>query len=172
MVSACPPSTDEVYEDCHLQQLYEVSKLRKRQSYRMTLFFTGCLKGRKEGNRYPDKVGMEKHTKQRERRPSKGRFFCDNNHPLTKQLFSMSKTSADQVNQACPLCNGQHALLTCSKFLKSSVDGRSEIIHSKNLCFGMSEPTHLKRMWKTSPYTTTWREAKVYIKQAAQPQGA
>ena len=84
----------------------------------------------------------------------------------------MSKTSADQVNQACPLCNGQHALLKCSKFLKKSVDGRSEIIHSKNLCFGMSEPTHLKRMWKTSPYTTTWREAKVYIKQAAQLQGA
>ncbi|XP_078382421.1 uncharacterized protein LOC144665122 [Oculina patagonica] len=50
---------------------------------------------------------------------------------------------ANQAAQACPLCDGRHALAKCNKFLKSSVDERSEIIRSKGLCYGCFKTGHL-----------------------------
>lgn len=62
------------------------TKSRKIVTFRVSeqpYFLTGCLKGRKEESRYPDEVGMERQTKQKGRRQSECRFFCDNNHSTT-----------------------------------------------------------------------------------------
>ena len=87
----------------------------------------------------------------RQNKESEGRASADSFATTTIQLQNSSvlpsKTSADQVNQARPLCNGQHALVKCSKFLKSSVDERSEIMFQMfqiwSRVFGMSEPIYL-----------------------------
>ena len=41
------------------------------------------------------------------------------------------------------MCNGQHALTKCSKFLKSSVKERDETIRNKGLCYGSFKKGHL-----------------------------
>lgn len=69
--------------------------------------------------------------------------FATTTTQLPDSSVPSSKTLADQVNQACPLCNSQHALVKCSKFLKSSVDERSEFIRSKSLCFGCFKSGHV-----------------------------
>ena len=80
---------------------------------------------------------MRSGWKGKQNKRGEGRVSADSFATTITQLpdtsVPPSKTSADQ---ACPLCNCQHALAKCSKFLKSSVDERSEIIRSKSLCFG------------------------------------
>lgn len=63
--------------------------------------------------------------------------------PHPSDLTSLTKPFANQTDQACPLCNGQHALVKCSKFLKSSVDQHSEFIRSKYLCFSCFKSGHM-----------------------------
>ena len=53
------------------------------------------------------------------------------------------KPLGNQTDQLCPLCNGQHDLAKCSKFLKSSVEGRSEAIRTKGLCYGCFKKGHM-----------------------------
>ena len=53
------------------------------------------------------------------------------------------KPSGNQSDQLCPLCNGQHDLAKCSKFLKSSVEERSETIRTKGLCYGCFKKGHM-----------------------------
>ena len=55
-----------------------------------------------------------------------------------------SKSPINQSEQSsCPMCNCQLALTKCSKFLKSSVKERDEIIRNKGLCYGCFEKGHL-----------------------------
>ena len=69
-------------------------------------------------------------------------FATSSTKPPNSSVQS-SKPPADQADQACPLCNGQHALVKCNKFLKSAVDARSEVIRSKGLCFGCFKKGHV-----------------------------
>ena len=54
-----------------------------------------------------------------------------------------SKPSAEHTDQTCPLCNGQHTLVKCNKFLKKSVDDRSKFLQSKGLCYGCFGKGHV-----------------------------
>ena len=66
--------------------------------------------------------------------------FATASSPPANSLILSSKPSADQN---CPLCNARHELVKCSKFLKSSIDERSEVIRSKGLCYGCFKSGHV-----------------------------
>ena len=66
--------------------------------------------------------------------------FATASSPPAISLILSSKPSADQN---CPLCNARHELVKCSKFLKSSVAERSEVIRSKGLCYGCFKSGHV-----------------------------
>ncbi|KAK3724970.1 hypothetical protein QZH41_005872 [Actinostola sp. cb2023] len=52
---------------------------------------------------------------------------------------------------SCPQCDGQHALTKCNRFLKSSVDERSETIRAKGLCFGCFKRGHISSKCPSRP---------------------
>ena len=54
-----------------------------------------------------------------------------------------SKIASEKSYQPCPLCEGQHSLVKCSSFLKTSVDQRSDVIREKGLCYGCFKRGHM-----------------------------
>jgi len=66
----------------------------------------------------------------------RGSSFLTSSNQSPSSSFLSSKPVADQVDQPCLLCTGQHTLAKCNKFLKSSVDECCKVICRKGLCYG------------------------------------
>ncbi|GFQ69849.1 integrase catalytic domain-containing protein [Trichonephila clavata] len=49
---------------------------------------------------------------------------------------------ASNAQSQCPLCNGDHTLSRCDTFLKLSVQGRSDFVKTKNVCFNCLTQFH------------------------------
>ena len=107
------------------------------------IFSPDALKaeGKKTGTQ--PKWGWKNKSKKKDDSNLSANSLATSGTPHPSDLASSTKPFADQTDQACPLCNGQHALVKCSKFLKSSVDERSEFIRSKALCFGCFKSGHM-----------------------------
>ncbi|XP_078347357.1 uncharacterized protein LOC144632559 [Oculina patagonica] len=85
--------------------------------------------------------GWKNRQKKRDDSKQSANTFATSTTPPPNSFVPPSP--ANQEAQACPLCDGRHALAKCNKFLKSSVDERSDIIRSKGLCYGCFKTGHL-----------------------------
>ena len=99
------------------------------------IFSPDALKTECEKTGTQTKWGWKNKSKKKDDSDLSASSLVTSGTPHPSDLTSLTKPFANQTDQACPLCNGQHALVKCSKFLKSSVDQRSEFIRSKYLCF-------------------------------------
>lgn len=68
-----------------------------------------------------------------------------------KRTFAKSTSVKSHVankKTACEFCNGQHHILTCSKFTNESLDDRRSFTNKKRLCFRCLEPKCFYRKCK------------------------
>ena len=107
------------------------------------IFSPDALKAERKKTGTQPKWGWKNKSKKKDDSNLSANSLATSGTPHPSDLASLTKPFADQTDQACPLCNGQHALVKCSKFLKSSVDERSEFIRSKALCFGCFKSGHM-----------------------------
>ena len=107
------------------------------------IFSPDALKAEREKTGTQTKWGWKNKSKKKDDSDLSANSLVTSGTPHPSDLASLTKPFADQTDQACPLCNGQHALIKCSKFLKSSVDERSEFICSKALGFSCFNSGHM-----------------------------
>ena len=107
------------------------------------IFSPDALKAEREKTGTQTKWGWKNKSKKKDDSDLSANSLVTSGTPHPSDLASLTKPFADQTDQACPLCNGQHALIKCSKFLKSSVDERSEFICSKALGFSCFKSGHM-----------------------------
>ena len=107
------------------------------------IFSPDALKAERKKTGTQPKWGWKNKSKKKDDSDLSANSLATSGTPHPSDLASSTKPFADQTDQACPLCNGQHALVKGSKFLKSSVDERSEFIRSKALCFGCFKSGHM-----------------------------
>lgn len=107
------------------------------------IFSPDALKAERKKTGSQPKWGWRNKSKKKDDSDLSANSLATSGTPHPSDLASSTKSFADQTDQACPLCNGQHALVKCRKFLKSSVDERSEFIRSKALCFGCFKSGHM-----------------------------
>ena len=107
------------------------------------IFSPDALKAEREKTGTQTKWGWKDKSKKKDDSDLSANSLVTSGTPHPSDLASLTKPFADQTDQACPLCNGQHALIKCSKFLKSSVDERSEFICSKALGFSCFKSGHM-----------------------------
>lgn len=55
-------------------------------------------------------------------------------HEVTGESNELAKTNNENINFVCLMCNGNHKLSNCSKFLESSVNDRWRFIKQQKLC--------------------------------------
>ena len=107
------------------------------------IFSPDALKAERKKTGTQPKWGWKNKSKKKDDSNLSANSLATSGTPHPSDLAPSTKPFADQTDQACPLCNGQHALVKCSKFLKNSVDERSEFIRSKALCFGCFKSGHM-----------------------------
>ena len=107
------------------------------------VFSPDALKAERKKPDNQIRSGWKNKQKKRDDSKSSANSFATSTTPPPSSFIPPSKPSADQAAQACPLCNGRHALAKCSRFLKSSVDERREVIRSKGLCYGCFKTGHV-----------------------------
>ncbi|GFY42411.1 integrase catalytic domain-containing protein [Trichonephila inaurata madagascariensis] len=56
---------------------------------------------------------------------------------------------ASNTQSQCPSCNGDHTLSRCDTFLKLSVQGRSDFVKTKNVCFNCLTQFHSVKTCKS-----------------------
>ena len=104
------------------------------------IFSPDALKAERKKTGAQPKWGWRNKSRKKDDSNLSANSFATAGSPPVNNLVSSSKPSADQN---CPLCNARHDLVKCSKFLKSSVDERSEVIRSKGLCYGCFKSGHV-----------------------------
>ena len=92
-----------------------------------------ALKAERKKTGAQPKWGWRNKSRKKDDSDLSANSFATAASPPVNSLVPSSKPPADQN---CPLCNARHDLAKCSKFLKSSIDERSEVIRSKGLCYG------------------------------------
>ena len=99
------------------------------------IFSPSALKAERKKSDTPFRMGRRTRPSKGDNSSSASAFAVSSTQPHNS-FVPPSKPSAEQPDQTCPLCNGQHTLVKCNKFLKKSVDDRSEFLRSKGLCYG------------------------------------
>ena len=104
------------------------------------IFSPDALKAERKKTGAQPKWGWRNKSRKKDDSDLSANSFATAASPSVNSLIPSSKTPADQN---CPLCNAHHDLAKCSKFLKGSVDERSEVIRSKGLCYGCFKSGHM-----------------------------
>ena len=104
------------------------------------IFSPDALKAERKKTGAQPKWGWRNKSRKKDDSDLSANSFATAASPPVNSLVPSSKPPADQN---CPLCNARHDLAKCSKFLKSSVDERSEVIRSKGLCYGCFKSGHV-----------------------------
>lgn len=106
------------------------------------IFSPSALKAERKKSDTPFRMGRRTRPSKGDNSSSASAFAVSSTQPHNS-FVPLSKPSAEQPDQTCPLCNGQHTLVKCNKFLKKSVDDRSEFLRSKGLCYGCFGSGHV-----------------------------
>ncbi|KAK2564378.1 hypothetical protein P5673_011803 [Acropora cervicornis] len=83
---------------------------------------------------------VDKHHKQNERKPKRGRrtnFATD--------LLTKKDIGGNSLSISCTLCSKAHLLDECAEFLKKPLEDRRNFIKEKGLCFGCYSPEHVAK---------------------------
>ena len=104
------------------------------------IFSPDALKAERKKTGAQPKWGWRNKSRKKDDSNLSANSFATAASPPVNSVVPSSKPPADQN---CPLCNARHDLVKCSKFLKSSVDERSEVIRSKGLCYGCFKSGHV-----------------------------
>ncbi|XP_020611249.1 uncharacterized protein LOC110049762 [Orbicella faveolata] len=99
------------------------------------IFSPNALKAERRKSDTPFKMGRRTRPSKGDSSSSASAFAVSSTQP-PDNFVPPSKPPAEQTDQTCPLCNSQHTLVKCNKFLKKSVDDRSEFLQNKGLCYG------------------------------------
>ena len=87
---------------------------------------------------------VDKHHKQNERKPKRGRrtnFATD--------LSKKKATGGNSLPVSCTLCSKAHHLDECAEFLKKPLGERRDFIKEKGLCFGCYSSEHIAKLCRS-----------------------
>ena len=87
---------------------------------------------------------VDKHHKQNERKPKRGRrtnFATD--------LSTKKAIGGNSLPISCTLCSKAHHLDECAKFLKKPLEDRRDFIKEMGLCFGFYSPEHVAKLCRS-----------------------
>ena len=87
---------------------------------------------------------VDKHHKQNERKPKRGRRTNFATDLLTKKAIG-----GNSFHVSLALCPKAHPLDECAEFLKKPLEDRRELIKEKGLCFGCHSPENVAKLCRS-----------------------